>query len=109
MKLNCYAVYDVKACVYNTPFFMLNHGVALRAFSDWSNDSQTVIARHPEDYSLWFLGEFDDATAHYEEGKPLNLGMASSFVKHERPMVQPLDAALLAKSQNGEVTTEVVS
>lgn len=60
MLLQIFAVYDVKAECYNTPFFMSSNGQAIRAFSDMLSDDRTMISKHPDDFSLYHLGEYDD-------------------------------------------------
>lgn len=60
MKTRMFAIYDVKAQMYNAPFFMPSVGMAIRAFSDLVNDAQSMVAKHPEDYQLFEVGGFDD-------------------------------------------------
>lgn len=63
MKLNAYVIFDSKAQIYNKPFFLINSSIALRSFQDITNDENTDIHNHPEDFSLWLIGEYEDATA----------------------------------------------
>jgi len=55
-------VLDKKARAYSSPFFQAHCDVAIRAFRTAVNDPSHPIAKHPEDYSMWLLGTFDDAT-----------------------------------------------
>lgn len=60
-----YAVYDKKAQAYRYPHFLKQHGEAIRALEDSVNEtqnSQNQIARHPADFALCHLGDFDDST-----------------------------------------------
>lgn len=66
MKLNIYVVFDNKAMTYNRPFFVINDAIASRMASDHLNDKQSEIARHPADFSLFHLGEYDDQTAKFD-------------------------------------------
>lgn len=59
MILKCFAVFDVKAGAFLPPFFLPETPVAVRVFGDCVNDSQHQFGKHPEDYSLFLLGEFD--------------------------------------------------
>lgn len=59
MRLRAYAVRDAKAEAYLRPFFADTRGVAVRSFSDAVNDGSSPFFAHPEDYSLWELGAFD--------------------------------------------------
>jgi len=56
------AALDKKARAYATPFFQAHVDVAIRAFKGAVNDPTHPIAKHPEDYSLWLIGTFDDNT-----------------------------------------------
>lgn len=62
MIINVYSIYDLKACVYGTPYFILNDQVAIRMFSDLVNDERSNVYRHPEDYVLYVVGSFDDSS-----------------------------------------------
>lgn len=77
-----YAIRDDKACIYNAPCIMDNDSVAIRSFSDMVfNDSKTLIALHPEDFSLWFIGEFDSESASLNQpAAPLKLAQGSDFI-----------------------------
>ncbi len=58
-KLFCVTVRDEKADCFAHPFFVPALGLALRMFEDWSKDKETAVGRHPEDYSIFKIGEFD--------------------------------------------------
>ncbi|QCQ84904.1 nonstructural protein [Blackfly microvirus SF02] len=64
MKLRGYSVYDRKALQYHPPFFASTDGAAVRSFSDLANDPETQVGRHPGDYTLYFVGEYDDQKGH---------------------------------------------
>jgi len=80
MKL--FTVYDSKTESYGKPFCMLTKGEALRGFADVANDPQTQICKYPADFTLFELGDWDDATAAFfiHETK-INLGTANEFKK----------------------------
>lgn len=59
--MKVYTVYDSKAEMYLQPFFMRAKGEALRAFSDMCNDEKTQFGAHPEDYTLFEIGTYDDS------------------------------------------------
>lgn len=61
MILNVYCVFDSAASVYQRPFYCQTDGEALRAFGDISFDKEHPIGMHPEDYSLYRVGQFNDA------------------------------------------------
>lgn len=60
MILKVCAVYDLKAKAYMQPFFGGNVGSAMRGFGDEVTREGSPIAKHPEDYQLFELGNFDD-------------------------------------------------
>lgn len=60
MKTIMYTIYDSKAQVYNKPFYMVNEQVAVRSFRDLANDPSSDVCKHPEDFTLWRVGEFED-------------------------------------------------
>lgn len=60
MQLNAYSVYDNKALVYGVPFFAPTDGSAIRSFRSAANDKDTTIGNHPNDFSLFHVGGFDD-------------------------------------------------
>ena len=63
MKLNIYTIFDTASAAYMRPFFAQSDGQATRSFKDISLDASHEIGKHPEDYSLWRIGIFDDNTA----------------------------------------------
>lgn len=60
MFLNAYSVYDRKALQYYPPFFAATDGAASRMFSDLANDGNTNVGRHPSDYVLYRIGQYND-------------------------------------------------
>lgn len=86
MKTQMFSVFDSKAAVFGVPFFMPREAAAIRAFSDLSNDKSTSVGMHPEDYTLYHVGDYDDETAHVETFKPRALVTASAVVKHSIPV-----------------------
>jgi len=75
-----FTVYDTKVEAYLTPFYMKSKGEAIRAFTDSCNDSQTSFHKHPEDYVLFELGDFDDSTCKFNLHEPKSLGCAIEFI-----------------------------
>ncbi|AXL15580.1 nonstructural protein [Microviridae sp.] len=66
MKVLVMAIYDNKAHFYNKPFYQINRQVAERTATDLVSDINTDVSKHPEDFILFELGEFDDATATFD-------------------------------------------
>lgn len=91
MKLKVFSVFDSKAAFFGTPFFEQREASAIRGFQDAvnSNDPANGFARHPEDYSLFLLAEFDNDTGQFDLVKPQNLVTASAL----RAAASPLELA----------------
>lgn len=62
MTLKMYSIRDAKSESFNPPFFQPTHGVAERAFKELVNDPKSNANKYPEDYDLYYLGEYDDNT-----------------------------------------------
>lgn len=77
-----YAVYDLKVLNYSQPTFHINRGEAIRMFSDAVNDENTYLHRHPGDYELVLIGQYDDEVGAIIPCEKENLGLAASFVSH---------------------------
>lgn len=60
MKMLMTAVYDAATKVYSQPFYVRTRPEAIRSFSDSVNGKETSFHLHPEDYTLFCIGEYDD-------------------------------------------------
>lgn len=81
MFLQIFAVYDSKAEAYMSPFFMQSKGQAIRAFGNSASDLTTDLGRHPEDFTLFHLGEYDDSNASFSlASTPISIGLALELV-----------------------------
>lgn len=88
MMTKMFSVFDSKAVVFGLPIFVPTKGAAIRSFSDVANDPKSSIGKHPEDYSLFYLGEFDDSTGSFHPVLPESLLTASAvIVAGKRPDV----------------------
>ncbi len=61
-----FTIYDSKSEAYLQPFFLLTRGQAVRAIRDCVSDRDHQFGRHPEDYTLFELGTFDDSACAWE-------------------------------------------
>ncbi len=64
-----YSIYDSKAESYTPPFFQHQEAMAVRTFSDCCNDPGHTFGKHPEDYTLFDLGQYDDTTGFITQDK----------------------------------------
>lgn len=83
MTLRVYTVFDSKIGTYMRPFVMQTKGEALRSWVDIVNDPQTQFNKHPEDFTLFEIAEYDDATGKFtNHPTPVSLGLALEFLKN---------------------------
>lgn len=82
MKVNLYAVQDVKAHRFNPPFSGQSHVEAMRAFAQPCQNPESLWNKYPEDFSLFHIGTFDDESAQVESILPAFL---SSALDHAKP------------------------
>lgn len=81
MTMHCIvSVLDLATETYGRPFVVHHPRQAVRSFTDEVNNPESEIARHAEDYELYQLGTFDDATGQLEAG-PLRLVRAIDLKK----------------------------
>lgn len=75
MKTIIVAVRDVKAEVYAQPFCVVNSATAIRSFSDQVNnqDPKNMWNQHPQDFSLYQIGTYEDNTGLIEPITPPKL------------------------------------
>ncbi len=60
MKVQCYAIFDTCSGIYEKPFFSTADDVVKREFQDVAVSADHPINKHPEHYSLWRLGVFNN-------------------------------------------------
>lgn len=88
MKLNIYSVFDSKLATFSRPWYELTDAAAIRVFSDAVNDSSNPNNqwfKHPEDFSLFCIGEFVDSSGEVIPKVPESLVTASAIFDAKRP------------------------
>lgn len=60
MLRKVYSLRDSKAQIYNEPFMQHTHGEAERTIRASLKKPDHLIAQYPEDYDLYYLGDYDD-------------------------------------------------
>lgn len=88
VKLKIFSICDVKAGAFLAPFFQRSSAEALRSFETAVNDPQSTFSRYPTDFTLFELGEFDDASATitlHEAKRPL-AGALELVKRSEAPL-----------------------
>lgn len=61
-KLKMYSPFDSKLGVWMNPMFFMHAGQAERMWSELCNDGSTLPGKHPSDFTLFQVGEFDEET-----------------------------------------------
>ena len=79
MKLQIFTVYDSAAQAYLQPFFLKARGQAVREFSDMVNKDGHQFWKHPQDYTLFYLGEYDEESGTFDTVTPESLGNGVQF------------------------------
>lgn len=91
MMLKVFSVFDTKLATFGRPWYELTEASAIRVFSDAVNDNSNQANqwfKHPEDFSLYLLGEFDDQLGTIEKCTPRSLVTAASVFDFKKA-VQP--------------------
>lgn len=60
-----FSIRDLKIEAYLQPFMAPTVGAAVRSVQDALSDASTALAKHPEDYQLFHLADFNDETGVY--------------------------------------------
>lgn len=68
MKMKLCSIYDSKAGAWLNPMSFQSTGQAIRSFGDAVNDGKSEFWKHPEDYTLFVVGEFDQLTGELTNG-----------------------------------------
>lgn len=61
-----FSIRDEKSKLFGTPFYKVTHGEAERDFKTIVNDEKTKINKYPEDFDLYYMGEYDDNTGKFD-------------------------------------------
>lgn len=92
------ALYDSKARAFNTPIFTPRIEVGLRAIRGAVNAPGTFLHTHPEDYTVFYLGQYDDEKGEFLPlAQARNLGLCTQF-KEALPAPQTKNIQLEVKA-----------
>jgi hypothetical protein len=97
-----YSVRDAKAEVFKPPFYKQTHGEAERDFRMLCNDEKSIVAKYPEDFDLWYMGEFDDCS-----GKMQSLSSPQHIIKAIQCVAKSVPLSGLVKD-SADVEMDVV-
>ncbi len=84
MLQNMFSIYDSKVEAFLQPFFMQTRAAAIRAVTDTVANPEHLFAKHPEDYTLFYLGSFEDQKAVFDlEPTPQSLAVLIELINNE--------------------------
>lgn len=81
MQYKLYSVYDEITQTFNLPFAALSEAEATRSFRLVVNDPVTLVHKSPQDYTLYYVGIYDDQKGAYTNlNQPLLVHKATSLL-----------------------------
>lgn len=82
MRYKVLAIRDRAIDSYGQPFYSSSVGGAVRSFSDEINRSaeNNQLNKHPEDFDLFLLGEFDDQTGEFDSTRPAQVAVGKDLL-----------------------------
>lgn len=84
--MRLYSIFDSKAEQFSPPQAYHNDMLALRAFEGIVNDDKMLICKYPEDFSIYYIGNFSDGDGRYyvensdESRVPILIGRAVDYI-----------------------------
>lgn len=101
MRYVVIAIRDRAADTYTAPSFAVSIGAAKRSFRDLINSgSDAPVCKHPEDFDLYLLGEFNDADGLFDAHVPRMIEVGKDSVDTRR---EPDRLRLPVAASNGSV------
>jgi len=81
MRYKILCIRDRAIDAFGQPFFSASTGGAIRSFADEINrtDPNNQLNRHPEDFDLYSLGEFDDSTGRFDTSDPSQIAIGKDL------------------------------
>lgn len=83
MRYKVVAIRDRAIDSFGVPVFVATTGAAIRSFSDEVNrkDENNNLCKHPEDFDLFLLGEYDDQTGEFDGCRPQQIAVGKDLVR----------------------------
>lgn len=78
--MNLYTLRDSKANAYLPPFTAPNHAVAIRMVTNTALNETQEIGKNPEDFTLFFIGKFNEDNGKVQAKSHENLGKAVDMI-----------------------------
>lgn len=74
-----FAIRDRQLDAFGRPFTGQTRGIAVRHFYDEVQNKESPMNAHPEDYSLHFIGQYDDVNGRLIPSEPEQIALASDL------------------------------
>lgn len=74
MKFNIYTIFDAKAQAYLRPEYRRSDEEMFAAIYETAKDQNSGFYKHPDDYTVYKLGTFDESNAEIEYHGPHSIG-----------------------------------
>lgn len=78
-----YAVYDSESKSFHPPFVSRSDADAARMITMSSQDPKTGLAMFANDYTLFFVGEFDEKKGFIIPAKPTQVAKVAALLKNK--------------------------
>lgn len=88
--MKVFAVFDGAVSAFERPFFARSSAEAIRSFEDAVTDPNSPFSKHPVDFALFCLGDFDDVGGVFSGGPPLRLAGAAEFTVRDVTPLKPV-------------------
>lgn len=89
MILSVFSIRDNAADAFIPPFFMPNEAVAVRVFVSCASDPNHQFSKFPKDYSLYMLGQWDDADGRFQMfPEPKFVANAATLLSGKLPIAE---------------------
>ncbi len=89
MFLKIFSIYDNAAMAHLPPFFLPTDAMAKRSFGDCINDPKHQFSQHPDHYTLFEHGFFDQNEGMFEVETATSLGNGVAYKSPELQLELP--------------------
>ncbi len=102
MKHCMFSIFDEKALAYLPPFILPTVEMAVRTFGDCVNSDDHQFGAHPQDYTLFQIGSFDDSIGQFVDSGRHVVHNGVELVRTIVPKGQEsLDLTVVKESSSG--------
>lgn len=103
MKKRIYSIFDTKIEAYNTPFTSNTDKEVYRSLYNTVKQGNSTLADYPEDYTVFWIGTFDDTKAEIvSEGKIAIGSVLDIVIAMERQEKERNEKMRLANEKHNE-------